>query len=289
MFKVILREPLVHFLIIGLTMFVVFSLVGRPTEDTGKKIEITKPVLNTLVSAWEKQWNRPPTATELQGLIDRTVHEEIFYREAIQMGLDIDDSVVRRRLAQKLEFLIQDISAPASPTDQNLQSYLDSHRDVFQQPARYSFNQVYLNPDRRGAKLLDDARQLLIQLKDLPSVQDPAVLGDRLMLETHYREISEHQLDRLFGKGFASQLDNLPAGIWSGPVESGYGLHLVYLEAIVPARTPALDEVRQSVEQEWLATMQKEANEQVYQRLRDQYQVVIEDWKPPLTNPVTGG
>ena len=283
------REPLVHFLAIGAVMFLVFGLVGRPAENTGKRIEITQAVINTLVAGWEKQWNRLPTEIELKGLIDRAIREEIYYREALQMGLDYEDSVVRRRLAQKLEFLIQDISAPDSPTDVALQSYLDSHQDQFELPASYSFYQVYLSPDKRGSSLFNDAQQLLAQLKDTSPQQDPPFLGDRLMLDTQYRDINAHQLDRLFGKDFSRQLDNFQPGTWSGPVESGYGLHLIYLESYVPARVPTLELVRSEVEREWLAAKQKEANEQVYQRLRDQYQVVIDEWQPPLANPVSGG
>lgn len=289
MLRILFKEPLVHFLAIGAVMFLVFGLVGRPAENTGKRIEITSAAINTLVAGWEKQWNRPPTEVELKGLIDRAIHEEIFYREAMQMGLDYEDSVVRRRLAQKLEFLIQDISAPDAPTDVQLQAYLDTHQELFEQPARYSFYQVYLSPDKRGSNLFKDAQQLLSQLQDTTPPQDGSFLGDSLMLDVQYRDINTRQLDRLFGKGFSPPLSNFQPRTWNGPIESGYGLHLVYLDDYVPARVPTLEEVRLEVEREWLSAAQKEANEQVYQRLRDQYQVVIDEWQPPLASPLSGG
>ena len=270
----ILREPLLHFLVLGAGLFLLFGLIGGPAEQRPNRIVVSAAKVENLAGLFERTWRRPPTQAELDGLIADHVKEEILYREALALGLETDDIVIRRRLRQKMEFVGEDVAPPAEPTEAELQAFLDEHAERFRKPARLSFAQVYLSPDRRGEDAWGDAERLLVTLD--AGTSDPAASGDPFLLEQDYRDLAAHDVERLFGEAFAARVAELPVGRWSGPVESGYGLHLVLVRERTPARLPDLAEVRDAVANEWRAARREEANRAFYDGLRANYEVTVE-------------
>ncbi len=273
-----LREPLLHFLLIGGAFFLLYAAFSGPkTEGAGKTIVVSAAEIEWMQASWQKRWGRPPTAEERDGLIQQYIRETVLYREALVLGLDKDDQVIRRRLGQKMEFIVKDLVALAPPTDEDLLAYFEAHRDRYQDPVRYTFTQVFVDPDKRGDATLDDAEAIKAKLiAEGDAIDDPGALGDGFMLATYYAEKDQLEIQKLFGSGFAESLATLTPGQWHGPVLSGYGAHLVYVRHATAAPPPVFDEVRGQVEQEWTAEKGEELKEQFYANLREQYKIVIE-------------
>ncbi|MEA3244422.1 MAG: peptidyl-prolyl cis-trans isomerase, partial [Pseudomonadota bacterium] len=206
------------------------------------------------------------------------IRETVLYREALTMGLNKHDQVIRRRLAQKLEFLAKDLVALTPPTEEELQSYFAEHQNRYQEPARYTFTQVFIDPDKRGDATLDDAEAVKVRLIALGNaIDDAGVLGDDLMLQNYYPEKDPVEIQKLFGSGFTESLLELSPGQWHGPVLSGYGVHLVYVSSISEPPPPVFAEVRERVVQDWTTDRSEELNEQFYASLRDRYTIIIEE------------
>lgn len=274
--KRLLREPLVHFLVLGAALFVVFGLTGKSTSGAPGKIVVTKTQIESLTAGFARTWQRPPTAAELDGLIQDRVREEIYCREAIALGLDKDDPVIRRRLRQKMEFVSEDAATAPEPTESDLQAYLAAHADVFRVEPRITFRHVYLDPSRHPKTLESDARRLLGELNAAGQAADSSRVGDPFLLDHTFDAVPAGVIAKQFGETFAAKLGELPLDRWQGPIESGYGAHLVYVGARVPGRTPALDEVRDAVRREWANAQRLEASEAFYRGLLMRYAVTIE-------------
>ena len=270
-----LREPLVHFLLLGALIFAAFKFISSETSQPGK-ILITQGRIESLEIAFSRTWRRPPTASELEGLLRDYVREEVFAREAVALGLDKDDTIIRRRLRQKLEFVSEDIAAHAEPTDEQLRAYLKENPEAFRRDSWFTFRQVYLDPQRRGANLGRDAAQLLAQLRGAGSNADIAALGDSLMLENEFKALPASEAAKQFGEKFAAKLGEMPAGRWQGPIESGFGVHLVFMSERADGSLPALEHVRPAVRREWANARRMEANEKFYQTILHRYVVTIE-------------
>ena len=275
--KKILNEPLLHFLLLGAILFVVYSMMQTPgRNDEPGEIVVTQGQIDHLAAGFARTWQRPPSTEELAVMVRERVREEVYYREAMAMGLDKDDTVIRRRLRQKMEFISDDIAARSEPTDEELNTYLQTHADMFRLEPQFSFNQVYLNPEEHGNNLDRDSAQLLIQLNQSDNETDLASLGDPLMLHQQYDEMPASEVAKLFGEQFAAKMSELVPGQWQGPVESGYGVHLVLVSERSEGWLPALAEVRDSVRREWDNARRLEANEKFYQELLKRYTVTIE-------------
>jgi hypothetical protein len=247
-------------------------------EADDKTIVVSAGEIEWMQTAWQKRWNRPPTAAEFDGLIQQYIKETVLYREALTMGLNQHDQVIRRRLAQKLEFLAKDLVALTPPTEEELQAYFAEHRDRYQQPVLYTFTQVFIDPDKRGDTTLDDAEAIkatLIAQGD--AVDDPGALGDDFMLQNYYPEKDPIEIRKQFGSGFTESLAKLSPGQWHGPVLSGYGVHLVYVSNVSEPPAPVFAELRERVVQDWKTARGEELNEKFYANLRQQYTVVIEE------------
>lgn len=276
MLKQLLKEPLVHFLFLGAGLFALFGLTNDTVTESDNEIVVTQADIDRLVASWQRSWNRLPSPTEVQQLIASYVEEEVLYREALAMGLEKDDPVVRRRMAQKLKFLFEDIATPAEPTDEQLRAYLDRHPDKFRLPARLTFSHIFLSVDQRGDQAYAEAEQLLQRLESTPDLVDLAQAGDSFMLDSHYADAGDFEISRVFGEAFTRQIMTLAPGPWHGPVESGYGLHLVQVQERVDAALPPLADIRDRVKTEYLADQRQEANEKFYEGLRQRYQVIVQ-------------
>jgi peptidyl-prolyl cis-trans isomerase C len=274
-----LREPLLHFLLIGAAIYVLYGAVAEPVpEETDKTIFVSAGEVSWMRTSWQKRWNRPPTPEEFDGLIQQYIRETVLYREALTMGLNQHDQVIRRRLAQKLEFLAKDLVALTLPTDEDLVGYFEAHQDRYQEPVLYTFTQVFIDPDKRGDATLTDAEEIkttLIARGD--AIEDAGALGDDFMLQSYYPEKDPLEIRKLFGSGFAKSLSELAPGKWHGPVLSGYGTHLVYVSHVREPPPPVFDALRDRVVVDWTTDKSEELNEQFYTSLRDSYTVVIEE------------
>jgi peptidyl-prolyl cis-trans isomerase C len=281
-----LREPLLHFVLIGGAIYLLYGAVAEPVPDeSDKTIVVSVSEVEWMQTSWQKRWNRPPTPEELDGLIQQYIRETVLYREALTMGLNQHDQVIRRRLAQKLEFLAKDLVALTPPTDEELLEYFDTHQDRYQEPALYTFTQVFVDPDKRGNATLADAEAIkatLIERGD--AIEDAGALGDDFMLQSYYPEKDPLEIQKLFGSGFAASLVDLSPGQWHGPVLSGYGTHLVYVSNIREPPPPAFDAVRDRVVVDWTTDRSEELNEEFYANLRESYTIVIEE--PVVKNEV---
>jgi hypothetical protein len=274
-----LREPLVHFLFIGAAIYLLYGAFAETApEETDKTIVVSAAEVEWMQTSWQKRWNRPPTPEELDGLIQQYIRETVLYREALTMGLNKHDQVIRRRLAQKLEFLAKDLVALIPPTDEELVAYFDAHKDRYQQPALYTFTHVFIDPDKRGNATLEDAEAIKTTLMARgDAIEDAGALGDNFMLQSYYPEKDPVEIQKLFGSGFAESLMDLTPGQWYGPVLSGYGTHLVYVSSIREPLPPVFAQVREQVVQHWTSEKSEELNEQFYANLRDSYTIVIEE------------
>lgn len=271
-----LREPLLHFLLIGALLFFLYEVQNDKVSAGSNRIVINEATIDNMVALWEKRWLRRPSRKELDGMIEQKIREEVLYREALAMGLDNNDSVIRRRLAQKVQFLFSDLAMQVEPTDAQLLDYLKDKTDKFKLPGSIRFKQVYFNTDKRGPQAQSDAEQLLTRLRQSASGLDITQSGDTFMFGQQHDDISEIEVTRLFGKDFTSTLFALPVAKWQGPVVSAYGLHLVYVEKMIPPVQPDLVAVRDKVRNQWLAEQRRAQDESFYLNLRQQYDVVVE-------------
>ena len=267
------REPLLHFLVIGTGLFLVFEWKGGEGAD---RVVITRAQIEHLRSSFTSASNRPPTDQELDGLIEEYAREELAVREAQALGLDRDDTVLRQRLRQKLEFVAES-AEPAVPTDAELQAWLTSHADRYREGPRFAFRQVGFRGSEGGAEA--EARRLLARLAGAGPDAPLDGLGDLKMLPADVDLAPRGEVERLFGTVFADALPGLPLGRWSGPVPSSFGLHVVLVRQREAEREPVLEDVRGSVQRELLAERKARQLDAMYRELRERYRVVIEDAK----------
>ena len=280
-----LREPLVHFLLLGAALFAVSRFV-KPADrtPTNRQIVMTLDDLRQLQIGFAAQWQRAPTEPEMLGLIESRIKEEILYREALAMGLDKDDTIVKRRMAQKMEFLAEDVSAAHEPTTEELKAYFAKNEKMFLQPARVTFRLLYFSPDKRGKNAWSDANAALAKLKGKSaSWEGAAALGDPFMFQDYMADRTPDQIAKDFGPPFAKALFVQKPGAWTGPIESGYGWHLVYVDTLIPGRAAAFEEVEPDVKTAWLATRKSEAWDKAYKEMRAKYELVLPAPPPPGT------
>ncbi|MBW2144072.1 MAG: peptidyl-prolyl cis-trans isomerase, partial [Deltaproteobacteria bacterium] len=222
---------------------------------------------------WSKRWNRPPTETELRGRVESYIREEVYYREALALGLDKDDTILRRRLMQKMGFLSNDLAELNTPDESALNQYFIDHKDKYELPARVSFTHIYFSLDKRGAKAVEDAKNVLSGLNALRAPEK----GDSFMLEYNFVQETPFEVARLFGKGFTDQLFKLETNTWQGPIASGYGLHLVRISKKIAARMPELASVIDKVRTDWMFEQRQKMNKEIYERFKERYEILIED------------
>jgi hypothetical protein len=283
--KRLLKEPLLHFLVLGALLFAVYSRLNRSlpnNKSAAGTVRITSNEIVWLKETWSRQWQREPTRDELRGMVTDFLKEELLAREARALGLDQNDTIVRRRLAQKLEFLVQDTSRFAEPTEEDLRRFYDANPERFQTDARISFTQVFFSREKRAAA----ATEAKAALTDLAGGANPADFGDRLLVDSEIVDADMQSVAGQFGREFADAVFALKPGGWSGPIESGYGLHLVRVSDVKPANRREFSEVKTQVLERWREQRQREDNEKYFASLLKKYDVVVDDSVKPLIGPL---
>ena len=269
-----------HFLALGALVFFLFHLTTDRGETLDGKIVATRGKVEQLVTGFSRTWQRLPTQEELDGLVEDSIREEVLYREALAMRLDKDDTIVRRRMRQKLEFLTEDTAAAAPSTDADLQGWLDKHPDKFRVEPTLAFSQVYLNATHAGDNASAAASKVLAQLDSAGESVAAAELGDTTMLPHQFPLSRVDEIASVFGDEFARRVAQLEGGRWIGPIQSGYGWHIVYVSERTEGRPKPLSEVRDAVQRDWLAARRKEIIDATYSKMREKYAVIVEGLAP---------
>lgn len=282
----ILREPLLHFLLLGAGLFVAYGLVNKKKSGDTQSIVVTRAEIAAMTEGFTRVWQRPPTADDLNALIADRVKEEVYCREAVLLGLDQDDAIIRRRLRQKMEFISDDVAKLAEPTDPDLQAWLDTHPESFRVEPRIAFRQVYFDRDRHGDALARDVAESLARLNSKGDGNgDFAKEGDPFVLEHDFAAAPKSEIAKQFGDGFANRVGELPLHEWHGPIDSAFGVHLVFVGEHTDGRVPALAEVRDAVRRDWTNAHRVAANDEFYRQLLQRYRVEIESTQPVAEHP----
>ena len=273
-----MREPLLHFLLIGLVLFAVYSYInrGRVGIESSKQIVVSVDDLRVMETYFESQWHRPPTPQEFQAMVEDKIREEVLYREGLAMGLDKDDTIVKRRMAQKMQFLAEDVAAAHEPSTSELKAWFDKNEDRFALPSRYSFRHLYFSPDKRGKAAQQDAANALTRVSGQPENSALAAsTGDSFMFQDYYGDRTPSAIAKEFGPQFAVAIEKLKPGLWQGPIESGYGWHLVFVDTVIPGRIPAFEEIEPDVKIAWLGEQKATAWQKAYKEMRAKYSVLL--------------
>lgn len=273
--KTWLKEPLLHFLVAGGLLFAAYAVLNRGEARTPEAIRITAAEINWLRETWTRQWQRPPTEDELRGLVSGHIKETLLAREAKGMGLDENDTIIRRRLAQKMEFLVQDTARITEPADDELHKFHRAHADRYRSPARASFQQIFFKTEAA-------AQKGLAQLAHRP----PDELGDSSMLERIHADADMQMVSSQFGDRFGRQLFALEAGTWQGPIPSGYGYHIVRIDRFVTTGPQSFEAVRQQVLIDWQRDQQAQAETRFLAALQKKYSVVVDEEIRSLVGPL---
>jgi peptidyl-prolyl cis-trans isomerase C len=270
------REPLFHFLLLGALIFAVSAWRerGRPAENTVARIEITAGTVGWLREGFTRQWHRAPDDAELRGLLADHIREEVLYREALALGLDRDDTIVRRRMAQKMEFLTQDIVAVVEPEDAALRKFFEGNAMRYAKAARVSFRHVYFSKERRGGRLEADARAALEALAKGASEE---TIGDPYLRELEFTHAGAEDIAAALGAEFAGRVLAFPAGEWRGPVASPYGVHLVRVSERAEPQPVAFEAVREAVVRDLADERRRTANREFVERLKERYQIIVDE------------
>jgi PPIC-type PPIASE domain len=274
-FSRIVREPLVHFILIGVVVFGAYALMGNGADQPRDRIVVTEGRVQQLAQVFAKTWQRPPKPEELRGRIDAYIKEEVYYREALKLGLDRDDTLIRRRMQQKMEFVTEPSDQLLVADDVKLQAFLDAHKSEFRVEPRVAFQQVFLNPAKTGETVLIRVKQTLEALKVSGPSDVPSDLGDPTLLPAATPLATLSTIAGNFGEAFARALPDLPEDEWAGPVESPFGLHLVRVTERLDGQDPKLDEIREAVKQKWRTQKRDEFQKRAFDQLLAKYEVIL--------------
>ena len=267
MLKRILQEPLLHFAVAGSLLFFYLSSTDTTTKP---QVVITEGKIKHLRAQFAKTRQREPSKDELKALIDNQIQLDLSFEQGVQMGLVENDSIIKRRVKQKIEFMLNDSIASIEPSKEELQSYLDAHKDTYMIEPIYDFEHIYINPEKHENT---DAHIAKLQMMILNDVYEGS--GDSIMLERTFTQITTAQIARLFGRKFSKSLDSVALGSWQGPVKSGYGLHLVKIDKKIPSHLATLDEVEATIKRDYRDKAQKKAIDEFYDGLKTHYSITV--------------
>ncbi|MDR9776998.1 peptidylprolyl isomerase [Rhizobium hidalgonense] len=280
-FRRLLSEPLLHFVAAGALLFGGYQLLTPARDDvaTTNRIVLTKDDVRQLAISWLAQGRSTPTPEQVRGLVDQKVTQEILFREAVSLGLDRDDEVVKRRLAQKMDFLASDVAALQEPTDAELKAWFEKNSETFALPAHATFRHLYFSTDRHGKETKEAAAAALASIEGKsPESSEAAAIGDPFMFQSFYGDATPDQMAKEFGPEFSEALFQLTPGKWAGPVKSGYGWHLIWIDSIEPGRIPTYAEVMPNVKAGWIDDKYREIKNSALDEMRVRYSVVV----PPI-------
>ena len=272
MIKKILHEPLAHFVLAGALIFILYSLL-EPDSVRDEPIIVDRATMERLKAEWSRRTSREPSPEELEGLLADHLFEELFYREAMSLGLEQDDPVIRRRLVQKMDLLAESAAQQVLPSEAELLEWYEAHPELYRSDPRLGFRHIYFSHDRRDNRAENDAAMLLTRLAGLDDNAGQPELGDSFMLPHEFTDIGRSQLGRLFGGEFAATLFELEPGSWQGPVGSGYGYHLVYLFHLKDAEPIPFGESKTRVTQDWQRDRYEQAKQGILEELKNRYEI----------------
>jgi hypothetical protein len=272
----LLKEPLLHFLLLGVLIFVANDRINGNAQTDKAEIVVSLARQENLAKNFARTWQREPTKAELDALIVDFIRQEIAYREGLAMQLDSDDIVIKRRLRQKLEILAEDVASMTPPGESNLRQYFTANAEAFRRPAVLSFRQVYFNADADQQSAIREASKLLVALQQDESQVNFPDSGDPSMLPRELENVRVPELSNVFGSEFVDAILRAELNRWIGPIRSGFGIHLVRVDSRVESRMPSFDEVAERVLREWLAEQRSRAIDGMYQRMSEDYSIVIE-------------
>lgn len=267
-----------HFLLIGCALFAAYGWLhrGRTGIEPSHEIALSFDDLRTLDMMFEAQWHRRPTSAEFGALLEERIREEVLYREGLAMGLDKDDIIVKRRMAQKVEFLAEDVAAAHEPSTAELRDWFAKNKEKFALPGRISFRHLFFSFDKRAKHAEPDAEAALARLAGEPeNTTLGATLADPFMFQDYYGDRTAVDLAKEFGPTFAAGVFRLKPRAWAGPVESGFGWHLVYVDTLIPGRVPEFEEIEPDVKTAWLAWQKDKAWREAYERIRAKYTILL--------------
>jgi peptidyl-prolyl cis-trans isomerase C len=283
--KRFLREPLVHFLLLGAALFALYHYLQpvRSAAPSSQQIQLSLDDLAQLALLFQSQWKRDPTPEEFSRMVEQKVESEVLYREALAKGLDKNDEIVKRRMALKMQFLAEDVAAAREPTTDELKSWFEKNRAKFAQAPRLGFRHLYFSPDRRGTRAHDEAAKALARLSGQPEDAKVAEgVADPFMFQEYYRDRTPDYLGKEFGPQFAVAVEKLKPGSWQGPIESGFGWHLVFVDTVIEGRVPDFEEIEGDVKTAWLSEQKALAWDKAYKEMRAKYTVLVP--RPPDGN-----
>lgn len=273
----LLTEPLVHFFTVGALVFFAYWLQDtEPAALDDQHIEISANDVRQIIVAWLAQGRSPLTQAQLQSLIDQKVSEEVLFREGLALGLDRNDEIIKRRVAQKMDFLAADVAALQLPEKTQLLEWFSAHSERFLQPPQINFHQRYFSPDQRAGTARNDAVAALEEIADKTAGSaEVMAIGDAFMLRNYYSNASPDLLLKDFGPTFATELFKLEPGSWRGPIQSGYGWHLVFVESLEPPRLPDFDEIEAQVKAAWHNERYIEIKQTALDEMRSRYTIIV--------------
>ncbi|MHC4439629.1 MAG: peptidyl-prolyl cis-trans isomerase [Planctomycetota bacterium] len=277
--KKIFKEPIVYFFVLGFVVFGLHSFLNRAKQQEDKDpfiVEVTSADIEWIRSSWEARMKRPPTQSELQGLINSFIREEILSREAYSMDLDERDLVIQRRLVQKLIFVLEDLAESADPTDEELKDYMQKKQEKYRIPETISFTHIYFSLEKRK-DVLKEAETILAGLKSKNTSPEEAVsLGDAIMIDSTFRSKYPDEVARVLGRAFADELFSMDEKGWQGPVVSTFGLHLVYISDRTASRMPEFENIREDVKNDFMYERKKDVVDSAYNAVKSRYTIIVE-------------
>jgi hypothetical protein len=272
--KKILKEPLFHFLLIGAFLFLLFDMVNTSETDS-KDIIIDQSDIARLVNTWEMQWKRKPTIEELTNLLQSNIKQEVFYLEALNMNLDHNDEIIKRRLSQKMEFLSNDLASMTKPSDDELKEYFDEHVEKYLTPFVYSFYQVPFTLDSSGHDYFKKAQNVLKNNQDA-TLEIMKTKGDRFTFPNEFVKTTSYQLAQQLGSGFSESIATVPINTWVGPIDSGFGTHLVFITKREAPKNPEFESVRREIERDFAYEKEKLVNQAIYDEMKKGYRIILD-------------
>ena len=271
--KNIFRQPLFHFLLIGALLFLLFETVNTSKAET-TDIVIDQSDIDRLLNTWEMQWKRKPTIEELKNLLESNIKQEVFYLEALQMNLDHNDEIIKRRLSQKMEFLSNDLASMTKPSDNELKAYFEAHEDKYLTPHLYSFYQIPFTLDGSGRDYVKKAENVLKNNQNT-TFELLQIKGDRLTFPNEYLGASSQELAQQLGNDFPNALKTAPTNAWVGPIDSGFGTHLVFITNKEAPRKPEFESIRRTLERDFAYEKEKLVNQAIYDQMKKGYRIII--------------